>query len=128
MEVRWCPSPTTGPRREGLTPHLIVLHYTAMVSAEAALDRLCEELATQGIAMGSHDDRSSDDRAVWRGRGVTIAEFPIPSSAKKTTYYNILHPPQNYPLHHKKIYIIFLTFKTYTSKKLKSKFVKVNNN
>lgn len=45
MEVRWCPSPNTGPRREGLTPHLIVLHYTAMVSAEAALDRLCDPAA-----------------------------------------------------------------------------------
>lgn len=35
------PSPNHGDRRDGLTPHLIVLHYTAMQSAEAALDRLC---------------------------------------------------------------------------------------
>lgn len=34
-------SPNCGPRRGGLRPHLIVLHHTAMDSAEAALARLC---------------------------------------------------------------------------------------
>lgn len=34
------PSPNFGPRRDGLKPSLIVLHYTAMQSAEAALERL----------------------------------------------------------------------------------------
>lgn len=38
----WHPSPNFGPRRDGLHPHLVVLHYTAMESAEAALDRLCD--------------------------------------------------------------------------------------
>ncbi len=38
----WHPSPNFGPRRDGLTPTLIVLHYTAMDSANAALDRLCD--------------------------------------------------------------------------------------
>jgi N-acetylmuramoyl-L-alanine amidase len=36
------PSPNCGPRRDGLHPHLIVLHFTAMTSAEAALARLCD--------------------------------------------------------------------------------------
>lgn len=36
------PSPNHGPRRDGLKPSLIVLHYTAMQSAEAALERLCD--------------------------------------------------------------------------------------
>ncbi len=36
------PSPNFGPRRDGLTPHLVVLHFTAMASAEAALERLCD--------------------------------------------------------------------------------------
>lgn len=31
-----------GPRRDGLEPQFIVLHYTAMESAEAALERLCD--------------------------------------------------------------------------------------
>ncbi|WP_299659448.1 N-acetylmuramoyl-L-alanine amidase [uncultured Ruegeria sp.] len=38
----WHPSPNFGPRRDGLRPTLIVLHYTAMESASAALDRLCD--------------------------------------------------------------------------------------
>ncbi len=41
----WHPSPNFGPRRDGLTPHLIVLHYTAMQSARAALERLCDPTA-----------------------------------------------------------------------------------
>lgn len=39
------PSPNFGPRRDGLRPDLIVLHYTAMASAKAALARLCDESA-----------------------------------------------------------------------------------
>ncbi|MFW8636946.1 N-acetylmuramoyl-L-alanine amidase [Cribrihabitans pelagius] len=43
--ARWHPSPNRGPRRDGLMPSLIVLHYTAMESAAAALERLCDPLA-----------------------------------------------------------------------------------
>jgi N-acetylmuramoyl-L-alanine amidase len=35
-------SPNFGPRRGGLRPELVVIHYTAMDSAAAALDRLCD--------------------------------------------------------------------------------------
>jgi N-acetylmuramoyl-L-alanine amidase len=35
------PSPNFGPRRNGLRPELVVLHYTEMTGAEAALERLC---------------------------------------------------------------------------------------
>ena len=35
------PSPNHGPRRNGLRPGLIVLHYTGMASTAAALERLC---------------------------------------------------------------------------------------
>lgn len=38
----WHPSPNFGGRRAGLTPSLIVVHYTAMASAEVALNRLCD--------------------------------------------------------------------------------------
>ncbi|CUH81035.1 N-acetylmuramoyl-L-alanine amidase AmiD precursor [Tritonibacter multivorans] len=38
----WHPSPNFGARRDGLTPSLVVLHYTAMDSAAAALARLCD--------------------------------------------------------------------------------------
>ncbi len=39
------PSPNHGPRRDGLTPSLVVIHYTAMQSADAAINRLCDPQA-----------------------------------------------------------------------------------
>lgn len=39
------PSPNCGERRDGARPDIIVLHYTAMATAEAALDRLCNPAA-----------------------------------------------------------------------------------
>jgi N-acetylmuramoyl-L-alanine amidase len=42
VEIRDRPSPNFGPRRDALRPELVVLHYTAMASAEAALARLCD--------------------------------------------------------------------------------------
>lgn len=41
----WHPSPNFGPRRGGQRPELVVLHYTAMQDAAAALDRLCDPQA-----------------------------------------------------------------------------------
>lgn len=38
----WHPSPNFGARRHELLPHLVVIHYTAMHSAAAALARLCD--------------------------------------------------------------------------------------
>ncbi|MEM9577454.1 MAG: N-acetylmuramoyl-L-alanine amidase [Pseudomonadota bacterium] len=40
--MRHCPSPNFGPRRDNLEPTIVVIHYTAMQSAEAALARLCD--------------------------------------------------------------------------------------
>lgn len=45
MDVVHCPSPNFGPRRDLAGIHFVVLHYTAMDSAEAALDRLCDPIA-----------------------------------------------------------------------------------
>jgi N-acetylmuramoyl-L-alanine amidase len=42
LEATPRPSPNCGERRDGLRPSLVVLHYTAMASAEAALARLCD--------------------------------------------------------------------------------------
>ncbi len=42
MQPIWHPSPNFGPRRDGLTPSLIVLHYTGMRGAQDALARLCD--------------------------------------------------------------------------------------
>ncbi|WP_366523077.1 N-acetylmuramoyl-L-alanine amidase [uncultured Tateyamaria sp.] len=38
----WQSSPNCGPRRDGLTPRFVVLHYTAMETAETAIERLCD--------------------------------------------------------------------------------------
>lgn len=42
MQILAHPSPNSGDRRDGARPSLIVLHYTAMPTAEAALQRLCD--------------------------------------------------------------------------------------
>ncbi len=42
----------------------------------AALDDLTAQLSATGVKMGSHDDATAAARAVWRKRGVRIAEFP----------------------------------------------------
>lgn len=38
-------SPNCGTRRNGLVPRYVVLHYTAMATAEAAIERLCDPAA-----------------------------------------------------------------------------------
>ena len=43
MEITERPSPNFGERAGGLTPTLIVLHYTAMENVKAACERLCDE-------------------------------------------------------------------------------------
>ncbi len=42
MQVIDCPSPNFGPRKDGATAEFIILHYTGMETAQAALDRLCD--------------------------------------------------------------------------------------
>lgn len=42
----------------------------------AALDTLCATLKAQGVQMGSHDEQTVAARETWRGRGVTVSEFP----------------------------------------------------
>lgn len=44
-ELIWQPSANFAERRGGILPNMIVLHYTAMTSAEAALERLCDPAA-----------------------------------------------------------------------------------
>lgn len=50
-----------------------------------ALDRLCQALTARGLRLGSHDDRSPEDRAAWTARGVTISEFPETLAAAQAT-------------------------------------------
>lgn len=55
------PSPNRGARRGGAQPTLVVLHYTAMTSAEAALSRLCDPAAE----VSAHYLIAEDGR-LWR--------------------------------------------------------------
>ncbi len=44
LATKWCTSPNYEPRRDGRTPDMLILHYTGMETADAALDWLtCEE-------------------------------------------------------------------------------------
>ncbi|WP_424929528.1 N-acetylmuramoyl-L-alanine amidase [Amaricoccus tamworthensis] len=61
MRILEHPSPNFGPRRDGLRPSLVLLHHTAMETAEAALDRLCDPEAE----VSSHYLIARDGR-VWR--------------------------------------------------------------
>jgi N-acetylmuramoyl-L-alanine amidase len=55
------PSPNAGLRRGGARPDLVVLHYTAMASAEDALERLCDPAAE----VSAHYLVAEDGR-IWR--------------------------------------------------------------
>jgi N-acetylmuramoyl-L-alanine amidase len=61
MEIAVRSSPNFGPRRDGLGPELVVLHYTAMPTAETALARLCDP----GSEVSAHYLVAEDGR-VWR--------------------------------------------------------------
>lgn len=79
--MKWRASPNFGPRRAGLTPSLIVIHYTAMQSAEAAIERLRDPKAEvsahylisrdgQVTGMIQEQDRAWHAGAgQWRGLG-----------------------------------------------------------
>jgi N-acetylmuramoyl-L-alanine amidase len=61
LRIIEAPSPNRGPRRGGLRPELVVIHHTAMASAEAALDRLRDPEA----AVSAHWLIAEDGR-IWR--------------------------------------------------------------
>ncbi len=61
MEIVERSSPNFGPRRGGSVPSLVVLHYTAMATAEAALARFCDPAAE----VSAHYLIAEDGR-VWR--------------------------------------------------------------
>ncbi|APZ53258.1 alpha-D-ribose 1-methylphosphonate 5-triphosphate diphosphatase [Salipiger abyssi] len=66
--------------KSGRSPeaHLALMQALHARSDEVpeALDALCARLAARGVRMGSHDDRNADTRALWRGRGAHVSEFP----------------------------------------------------
>lgn len=64
------PSPNLGPRKGGATPSLIVVHYTAMETATAALERLCDpqfEVSAHYLisAQGEIHQLVAEDMRAW---------------------------------------------------------------
>jgi alpha-D-ribose 1-methylphosphonate 5-triphosphate diphosphatase len=68
--------------------HLEILMGLHARSGEvpAALDELAQQLLSAGIRMGSHDDKTVAQRAVWHDRGVRIAEFPETTEAAEAAH------------------------------------------
>ncbi|MDT0682787.1 N-acetylmuramoyl-L-alanine amidase [Roseicyclus sp. F158] len=63
-------SPNHGDRRDGLRPDLVVLHFTAMATAELALDRLCDpeaEVSAHWLIARDGEVHSlvPEDRRAW---------------------------------------------------------------
>ncbi|MDG3442062.1 N-acetylmuramoyl-L-alanine amidase [Nitrospirillum amazonense] len=75
MALRDRPSPNHGPRPEGTAVDILVLHYTGMLSAEAALDRLCDPAAEVSAHYVVEEDGTvwrlvDEGRRAWHaGRG-----------------------------------------------------------
>ena len=68
-------SPNQGPRRDGLRPSLVVIHYTAMRNAADALERLCDpaaEVSAHYLISGQGDtiQMVEEDQRAWHaGQG-----------------------------------------------------------
>jgi N-acetylmuramoyl-L-alanine amidase len=56
MKVTVTPSPNHGARRDGIPPDMLLLHYTGMRNAEAALQRLCDPAAEVSAHYLIHED------------------------------------------------------------------------
>ncbi|MDJ0822287.1 MAG: alpha-D-ribose 1-methylphosphonate 5-triphosphate diphosphatase [Paracoccaceae bacterium] len=68
--------------------HLALMQrlHAASDQVPAALDALTAQLAERGVLMGSHDDQSAEDRAIWRARGVRVSEFPETLEAARAAH------------------------------------------
>ncbi len=64
--AQWHPSPNVGARRLAALPDMVVLHHTAMESAEAALQRLCETEPPAGLSPVSCHYLIAEDGRLWQ--------------------------------------------------------------
>lgn len=55
--------------------------HAGMEKVPGALAELTSALASRGVFMGSHDDRTAQQRNDWHAMGVQVAEFPETSEA-----------------------------------------------
>jgi N-acetylmuramoyl-L-alanine amidase len=78
-------SPNQGPRRNGLRPSLVVIHYTAMANVSVALERLCDPAAEVSAhyligADGGVIQMVEEDQRAWHaGQGEWAGQEDINS-------------------------------------------------
>ena len=83
--ARFVPSPNHGERAGGLKPDMIILHYTGMPTAAAALDWLCREESQVSSHYFVHEDGRVDQlvpegRRAWHaGKSIWKGETDINS-------------------------------------------------
>ena len=79
------PSPNHGPRRDGAAIDMLILHYTGMTTAAAALDRLCDPKTEVSAHYLIDEDGTvwrlvPEDRRAWHaGRAYWAGETDINS-------------------------------------------------
>ncbi|WP_426122689.1 N-acetylmuramoyl-L-alanine amidase [Pararhizobium sp. PWRC1-1] len=92
------PSPNHGERAGGLKPDMIILHYTGMETAAAALDWLCREESQVSSHYFVHEDGRVDqlvaeDRRAWHaGKSNWKGETDINSRSIGIEIANAGHP------------------------------------
>lgn len=96
--ARFVPSPNHGERAGGLKPDMIILHYTGMPTAAAALDWLCREESQVSSHYFVHEDGRVDqlvaeDRRAWHaGKSIWKGETDINSHSIGIEIANAGHP------------------------------------
>jgi N-acetylmuramoyl-L-alanine amidase len=96
--ARFVPSPNHGERAGGLIPDMIILHYTGMATAAAALDWLCREESQVSSHYFVHEDGRIDqlvaeDRRAWHaGKSNWKGETDINSRSIGIEIANAGHP------------------------------------
>jgi N-acetylmuramoyl-L-alanine amidase len=64
--VIWHPSPNVNARRGGALPDIVVLHHTAMATAEVALQRLCDPEPPEGLSPVSCHYLIGEAGQIWQ--------------------------------------------------------------
>jgi N-acetylmuramoyl-L-alanine amidase len=96
--ARAVPSPNHGERAGGQKPDMIILHYTGMETAQAALEWLCREESQVSSHYFVHEDGRVDqlvaeDRRAWHaGKSVWKGETDINSRSIGIEIANAGHP------------------------------------
>jgi N-acetylmuramoyl-L-alanine amidase len=96
--ARFVPSPNHGERAGGLKPDMIILHYTGMETAAAALDWLCREESQVSSHYFVHEDGRVDqlvaeDRRAWHaGKSIWKGETDLNSRSIGIEIANAGHP------------------------------------